>query len=91
MDSSTVYARGVPDSVGVETGTPIFKDGETPYESKIMRYNFKTKKGFINNIVTQQGEGYVTSEESKKEQVMSFIFVTVNILLVTSMTILTFI
>lgn len=45
MDSSTVYARGVPDSVGVETGTPIFKDGETPYESKIMRYNFKTKKG----------------------------------------------
>ena len=66
MDSSTVYARGVPDSVGVETGTPIFKDGETPYESKIMRYNFKTKKGFINNIVTQQGEGYVTSEESKK-------------------------
>ena len=66
MDSSTVYARGVPDSVGVETGTPIFKDGETPYESKIMRYNFETKKGFINNIVTQQGEGYVTSEESKK-------------------------
>ena len=66
MDSSTVYARGVPDSVGVEKGTPIFKDGETPYESKIMRYNFKSKKGFINNIVTQQGEGYVTSEESKK-------------------------
>ena len=66
MDSSTVYARGVPDSAGVEKGTPVFKDGETPYESKIMRYNFKSKKGFINNIVTQQGEGYVTSEESKK-------------------------
>lgn len=66
MDSSTVYARGVADTTGVETGTPIFKDGETPYESKIMRYNFKTKKGFINNIVTQQGEGYVTSEEGKK-------------------------
>ena len=66
MDSSTVYARGVADTTGVETGTPVFKDGETPYESKIMRYNFKTKKGFINNIVTQQGEGYVTSEEGKK-------------------------
>ena len=66
MDSGTVYARGVPDSAGVEKGTPVFKDGETPYESKIMRYNFKSKKGFINNIVTQQGEGYVTSEESKK-------------------------
>ena len=66
MDSSTVYARGVTDTTGVESGTPVFKDGETPYESKIMRYNFKTKKGFINNIVTQQGEGYVTSEEGKK-------------------------
>ncbi len=66
MDSSTVFAKGVADTTGVETGTPIFKDGETPYESKIMRYNFKTKKGFINDIVTQQGEGYVTSEEGKK-------------------------
>ena len=66
MDSSTVYATGVTDTAGVETGSPIFKDGETPYESKILRYNFKTKKGFINSIVTQQGEGYVTSEEGKK-------------------------
>ena len=66
MDSSTVYATGVTDTAGGETGSPIFKDGETPYESKIMRYNFKTKKGFINSIVTQQGEGYVTSEEGKK-------------------------
>lgn len=66
MDSSTVYATGVTDTAGVETGSPIFKDGETPYESKIMCYNFKTKKGFINSIVTQQGEGYVTSEEGKK-------------------------
>ena len=66
MDSSTVYATGVTDTAGVETGSPIFKDGETPYESKIMRYNFKTKRGFINSIVTQQGEGYVTSEEGKK-------------------------
>lgn len=66
MDSSTVYARGVADTAGVVSGTPIFKDGDTPYESQIMRYNFKTKKGFINDIVTQQGEGYVVSKESKK-------------------------
>ena len=66
MDSSTVYARGIVDSTGVESGLPVFKEGDTPYESKEMRYNFKSKKGFINHIVTQQGEGYVTSEESKK-------------------------
>lgn len=66
MDSSTVFARGIIDSTGVETGLPIFKDGDTPYESKEMRYNFKSKKGFINSIVTQQGEGYVVSDEAKK-------------------------
>ena len=66
MDSSTVYAHGVADTAGVESGLPVFKDGDTPYESKTMRYNFKTRKGFINSIVTQQGEGYVTSEEGKK-------------------------
>lgn len=66
MDSSTVYATGVVDSLGVMKGAPVFKDGETPYESKVMRYNFKTKKGFINNVVTQQGEGYVTSNDAKK-------------------------
>ena len=44
MDSSTVFARGIIDSTGVETGLPIFKDGDTPYESKEMRYNFKSKK-----------------------------------------------
>ncbi|MGN0035780.1 MAG: putative LPS assembly protein LptD [Bacteroidaceae bacterium] len=67
MDSSTVYATGVADTLGVMQGKPVFKDGETPYESEIMRYNFKTKKGFINNVVTQQGEGYVTSNDAKKD------------------------
>ena len=66
MDSSTVFAKGVQDTTGVEQEMPVFKDGETPYESKVMRYNFKTKKGFINGITTQQGEGYVVSEEAKK-------------------------
>ncbi|WP_455593269.1 putative LPS assembly protein LptD [Bacteroides sp.] len=66
MDSSTVFARGVTDSLGVEKGKPVFKDGETPYETKAIRYNFKSKKGFINNVVTQQGEGYVVGDNAKK-------------------------
>lgn len=67
VDSNTVVAHGVEDSTGAVSGTPVFKDGETPYESKVMKYNFATKKGVINDIVTQQGEGYVTSQLSKKE------------------------
>jgi len=66
MDSSTVYARGVPDSLGVMQGAPVFKDGETPYETKAIRYNFKSKRGFISNVVSQQGEGYVTGNNAKK-------------------------
>ena len=66
LDSNTVFAHGVVDSMGVESGLPVFKDGGDTYESKEMRYNFKTQKGFINGIVTQQGEGFVTSEEAKK-------------------------
>ncbi len=66
LDSSTVYAHGVPDSVGALKGTPVFKDGETPYETKTIRYNFKSKKGIISNVVSQQGEGYVTGNNAKK-------------------------
>ncbi len=66
MDSSTVYARGVADSLGVETAKPVFKDGETPYETNSIRYNFKSKKGLISNVVTQQGEGYVIGHNAKK-------------------------
>jgi len=66
MDSSLVYADGVPDSMGNWVGTPVFIDGSTPYESNHISYNFKTEKGYINEIITQQGEGYMTSYEAKK-------------------------
>ncbi len=66
MDSSLVYADGVQDSAGNWVGTPVFVDGTTPYESNHISYNFKTEKGYINEIITQQGEGYMTSSEAKK-------------------------
>ena len=66
MDSSIVHANGVKDTMGTIQGKPVFKDGETPYESEKMSYNFKSKRGFINNITTEQGEGYITSESAKK-------------------------
>lgn len=66
VDSSIVYADGVHDSLGNWTDTPVFMDGSTPYESVHMSYNFKTKKGYINEIVSQQGEGYMSSAQAKK-------------------------
>ncbi|MBR2155245.1 MAG: LPS-assembly protein LptD [Bacteroidaceae bacterium] len=66
MDSSIVHAVGVRDTLGKLSGTPIFKEGDDTYESETMSYNFKTRKGYITNVYTQQEDGFLTSEESKK-------------------------
>lgn len=66
LDKSTVYATGRTDSVGDLMGTPIFQESGDTYESKEMNYNFKTKKGYITDVITQQGEGYLTGGKTKK-------------------------
>ncbi len=66
LDSSTVAARGIPDTTGGFEKRPVFKDKSGEYESESMRYNFATEKGYITNVVTEQGEGYVTGEAAKK-------------------------
>jgi len=66
LDSSTVHAYGIEDSTGVIKGKPVFKDGDTSYDTKLISYNFKSKKAGISDIVTQQGEGYVTGKKAKK-------------------------
>ena len=67
MDSSTVFASGVLDTIEDEVkGKPVFKDGKDSYESNELTYNLKTQKGFIRHVVTEQGEGYVVAERTKK-------------------------
>lgn len=66
MDSSLVYAVGVPDTTGTFQGQPVFKDTSGEYKSKSIKFNFKTKKGLITNIETEQGEGYLTGGITKK-------------------------
>ena len=65
-DNSIVFATFSTDTIGNEIGYPIFKEGESQYESKSMRYNFKTKKGYITDVITQQGEGFITAGRTKK-------------------------
>ena len=72
LDESTVYAKGTTDSVGNLFGNPIFKDGGDEYESKEMTYNFKTERGFITDVISEQGEGYLTGGASKKMEDGSF-------------------
>ncbi|MCL1938535.1 MAG: LPS-assembly protein LptD [Candidatus Azobacteroides sp.] len=65
-DSSIVFSTFGLDSIGSEIGYPVFKEGETQYEMKKARYNFKTKKMFITDVITQQGEGYIVASQTKK-------------------------
>lgn len=66
LDSNLVYAHYTVDSLGNPIAHPKFKDGGETYEAKSMNYNFKTSKGFITGVVSQQGEGYLTAEKTKK-------------------------
>ena len=70
LDSSIVHATGVTDTAknakSPLRGTPVFKMGQDSYESDTMAFNFKTKKGLINNVTTQQEDGYLRSELSKR-------------------------
>ncbi len=66
LDSSLVHATGSVDSLGVKHGTPIFKMGSDTYENDTMAFNFKTKKGLIQQVYTQQEDGYLTAEIAKR-------------------------
>lgn len=67
LDSSLVHAEGVVDTNGVKTGTPVFNLGSETYESEAMAFNFKTKKGLIGNVYTQQEDGFMTAQLSKRD------------------------
>ena len=66
MDSNIAFAHGVIDS-GKSVGTPEFHQGADVFYATQMRYNFKSKKGRINNIRTKEGEGYISGKIVKKD------------------------
>lgn len=68
LDSSIVHAVGLPDSTGTLVGKPVYKEGSEMYESETMSYNFKSKKGFITNVTTEQDGGFLVSQDAKKGQ-----------------------
>lgn len=66
LETKEIYAEGTIDSTGEMAQKPIFKQGAEEYESETMRYNFDTEKAFITKVVSQQGEGYIHSDRTKK-------------------------
>lgn len=68
LDSSLVHATGSPDSTqkGGLKGRPVFTMGQDKYDTDTMAFNFKTKKGLVQNAYTQQEDGFLTSKVSKR-------------------------
>lgn len=67
MDSSTLYAKGVLDTIVDEwVGKPVFTEGEESYETSEISFNFKTQKAYIRNVITEQGEGFLIADKTKK-------------------------
>ena len=69
LDSSLVYATGTPDSTqkSGQRGMPVVTMGQDEYELDTILYNFKTKKGFIDNVYTAQEDGFIRSQHAKRD------------------------
>ncbi|MFZ0472579.1 MAG: putative LPS assembly protein LptD, partial [Bacteroidales bacterium] len=68
METGSVYATGRIDSTGKMAGKPVFKDGSEEFESKELTYNFKSRKGVIQNITTEQEGGFLQSQKTKRQE-----------------------
>ena len=67
IDKSEVFAFGALDSIGKPTGRPIFTDRDEEFESDTLRYNFKSRKGRILGVRTEQEGGYLHGRITKKQ------------------------
>ncbi len=68
IDFNTSILKALPmkDSTGKVYGKPAFTEGDQTFKSEEMLYNFRSRKGLIKNVITQEGEGYLHGEVVKK-------------------------
>ncbi|MEA2107540.1 MAG: putative LPS assembly protein LptD [Bacteroidota bacterium] len=66
QEKNVVFARGVEDSTGTLVGKPVFTEKTDKFEAKTIKYNFQTKKGYIEEVFTEEEQGYLHSELTKK-------------------------
>ena len=65
LATQIVFARGTKDSTGVITGKPVMEQGGKSYTMEEVRYNFKTQKARITNMVTQEQDGILHGQNIK--------------------------
>lgn len=64
--NNTLFASGINDSSGNEIGKPDFADGSNTFTAKSLKYNFDTKKGYVKNIITNEGESFLQGATVKR-------------------------
>ena len=69
LDKSNVRASGTKDSMadGGIKGKPVFKMGNDTYDTDTIKFNFKSKKALINNVYTEQQDGFLSGMRSKRD------------------------
>ena len=72
--TNTITAKPKTDSLGNLIEKPVFKENNESFQSKEIKYNFKTKKGIIKEINTKEGEGYILGKTVKKTDQDVFYF-----------------
>jgi len=65
MNSSIATAEPRIDTLGHKIGVPKFKDGDQTFDAQKLRYNFKTKKGIITEIVTKENDIFILGNTTK--------------------------
>lgn len=63
-----LFSKGVLDTLEKLEGTPVFKQGTYEVKSHELTYNFESKKGYLRNVITQEGESYLHGKIVKKNE-----------------------
>ena len=66
FEHQQLYAKGTIDSLGRYQGRPYFKQGTSEYNADTLTYNYKSEKGLIYGVITQEGDGYLHGNKIKK-------------------------
>ena len=66
FNQQTLKAIGTVDSGGAYQGRPFFKQGDAEYRADTILFNYHSKKGIINGVITQEGDGFLHGNKVKK-------------------------
>ncbi len=72
FNGKELYAEGSIDSTGALIGKPEFTQAGQNFRSNSIRYNFDSKKGKIEYVITKEGEGYIHGDVVKKDPENNF-------------------